>query len=98
VAHTLHQLGMFGASHGEYAEARRQYEASLAIKRTYGQGGRAITTAQMRCSKRRRELARRGVIRAAEAVFVELGSPMRRQARKVRERLEKEMPRRSSPA
>jgi len=45
---TLHQLGNIALDQGEYAEARRLYSESLAIKERLGdQGGRAMTLHQL---------------------------------------------------
>ena len=92
IAITLHQLGMLAQATGDLAEASRLYEQSLALEREFGdKQGIAITLAQVALLEEQEEnlAAAMSLIRQAEQLFTELGSPLREQARQVRERLEK---------
>ena len=94
VAKSLHNLGMLAQDTGEVAEARRLYGESLKIAQDLGdKSGVAITLAQTASLEEQEGNLEHALdlIRQAEALFLELGSPMVERARRDRERLEKKV-------
>ncbi|MDD4161458.1 MAG: tetratricopeptide repeat protein [Methanothrix sp.] len=92
MANTLHQMGNLVYVTGDLGEARRLYSESLKINQELGdKRGVAITLAQSSLLEENEgHLARAlELIKQAEALFLELKSPMADQAQKDRERLEK---------
>ena len=94
VARSLHNLGMLAQETGDIGEARRLYGDSLKIKQELGnKSGVAITLAQTaRLEEHEGNLEKAlDLIRQAEALFMELGSPIAERARIDRDRLEKKI-------
>lgn len=88
----LHQLGMLAHYTGRLNEARFFYVDSLEIKQELGdKRGMAITLGQFSLLEKSEGNLERALnlIRQAETLFQELGSPMTEKAREIRERLEK---------
>ena len=94
VAATLHQLGMLAQARGDYREAERLYRKSLEIGRQLGdKAGVAITLAQLALLQEAKGNIAKALelICQAECMFVELKHAYAGQARRHRERLEKEL-------
>jgi len=92
VATSLHNLGSLSQDTGDLGEARRLYGESLKIKQELGdKSGVATTLAQLALleEKEGNLVYSLDLIRMAEELFLELGSPTAAQARQVRERLER---------
>ena len=91
VSKVLHQLGMLAQDSGDLREARRMYEECLKIDKYLGdKRGSAITLAQYSLLEEQEGNLDRAldIIKQAEVLFVELGSPLAAQAQEVRQRLE----------
>jgi len=92
LAQTLHQMGNLAYVTGDLGEARRLYSESLKIKQELGdKRGEASTLAQFSLLEEKECHLSRALelIVQAEALFLELRSPVAAQAQRVRERLEK---------
>jgi tetratricopeptide (TPR) repeat protein len=92
VAGSLHQMGTLAYLTSDYDEARKLFQQSLAIFLELGEKSRiASSHAQLSMleEKMGNTKAALQLIRQAEAAFLELESPFAEQARKVRERIER---------
>jgi tetratricopeptide (TPR) repeat protein len=92
VAGLLHNLGALAQATGDCDEARRLYLQSMKTKQELGdKSGIALSRAQLALLEEQMGNKREALqlIRLAEAAFLELGSPYAEQARKARERIER---------
>jgi len=91
VSKVLHQLGRLAQDTGDLREARRMYEECLKIDKYLGdKRGSAITLAQYSLLEEQEGNLDQAldIIKQAEVLFVELGSPLAAQAQEDRQRLE----------
>jgi len=89
---SLHQMGILAQDTGEYDEARKLYQQSMKILQELGdKSGIALSRAQLAMLEEKMGNFKVALqlIREAEAAFLELGSPYAKQARKDRERIER---------
>jgi tetratricopeptide (TPR) repeat protein len=91
ISKSLHQLGILAYLAGDYEEARHYYEDSLKIKKELGdKAGLAISLAQLALLEEKEGNLPKALqlIKRAEDMFQDLGSPYAPQARRDRERLQ----------
>jgi tetratricopeptide (TPR) repeat protein len=92
VSKSLHQLGILAQDTGEYDEARKLYQQSLEINQELGDmSGIALSLAQLALLEEKMGNLKEALqlILQAEAAFQDLGSSHAKQARKDRERIER---------
>ncbi len=92
VSRSLHQLGILAQDTGDYDEARRLYQQSMEIDQSLGdKSGVSKSLHQLALLEERTGNVKEALrlIRQAEIAFKGLGSPYEKQARQVRERLER---------
>ncbi|MFB3765011.1 MAG: tetratricopeptide repeat protein [Methanotrichaceae archaeon] len=92
ISNSLQLLGMLAQDTGDFAEARRLYLESLEIRKEIGnKWSIAISLSELALLEEKEGNFSKALqhIKMAEALFKELGSPMKSRARKIRKRLEK---------